>query len=305
MKEKNHNVSDEDFIHDILSKLPESKSSLMMNPYQMKKLFIKEKLMSAYTLDMLTIDLEKTHVENIEDTKEKKGSNEGEKGLFTSGKTFEGKCYNCGKMGHMGKECRSKNIKKGNNNGGYNNRNGGPKKKFMGTCNGCGKYGHKVADCFKTKGKPNYKKGESANAAREKEEVTFMCMSCNEDKISHKSYSFEPVDNTIDDEGYPVPDSFFNSFGELDKEDDETAHYSVPEWYPSDEEDIGLKEWCRTQEEDPILEEKWIEVTHKKVVRCRTKKTLSKSTNEPKGSKTPTVTRGNTWDKKLTRVHDC
>jgi len=32
---------------------------------------------------------------------------------------------------------------------------------------------------------------------------------------------------------------------------------------------------------------------------------LSRSTDEPKGSKTPKVTRGNTQDKKLTRVHDC
>jgi len=64
------------------------------------------------------------------------------------------------------------------------------------------------------------------------------------------------------------------------------------------------KEWCGTQEEDPILEETWVEVTHKKVVQRRTKKTLSKSTNEPKSSKTHTVTRGNMRDKKLARVHD-
>ena len=162
-----------------------------------------------------------------------------------------------------------------------------------------------MVDCFKTKGKPNCKKGKSANAAREKEEVLFVCMSCNEDDISHKLYSFEPVDNAMDDEGYPVPDSFFDSFGESDKEDDETACYSVPEWCPSDEENTGMKEWCGTQEEDPVLEEKWIEATHKKVGRRRTKKRLSKSTHGPKGAKTPKATRGNTRDKKLTRVHNC
>jgi len=138
-------------------------------------------------------------------------------------------------------------VKKGNDghnnrNGGYNNRNGGPKKKFMGTCDGCGKFGHKVAECFKTKGKPKHKKGESANAAGEKKEVAFVCMPCNEDEISHKLCGFEPVDNTIDDKGCPVPDSFFDSFGESDKEDDETACCSVPEWHPLDEEDVGLKE---------------------------------------------------------------
>ena len=247
MKEKGHDVNEEDFLLDILSKLPESRSSSMMNPYQIKKLFIKEKLMSACTPDMLTIDLEKTHIENIEETKNKKGLNEGEKGFYTSGKTLKGKCYNCGKMGRMGKACRGSNFKKRNNHivsMGCNNKDKSRelKKKFMGTCNGCGKCGHKLVDCFKMKGKPNFKKGESANEARDKEEVAFMCMPCNEDESSHKSYSFEPVNNTIDDEGYPVPDLFFDSFGGLDEEDDETACYSVPDWHPSDEDTIGTEE---------------------------------------------------------------
>jgi len=37
-----------------------------MNPCQIKKMFIKEKLMHPCNLDMLTIDLEKTHVENVQ-----------------------------------------------------------------------------------------------------------------------------------------------------------------------------------------------------------------------------------------------
>ena len=98
------------------------------------------------------------------------------------------------------------------------------------------------------KGKPNYKKGESANAARDKEEVVFVCMPCDEDENSHKSRSFEPVDDTIDDEGHPVLGSFFDSFGGSDKEDDETAHCSAPDWHPSDEENTGTQEWCRIQE---------------------------------------------------------
>ena len=120
MKEKGHDINDEDFVKDILSKLPESKSSTMMNPYQIKKLFIKEKLTSAYTLDDLMIDLEKTYAENIEDTKDKKGSSEGERGFYASGRPFKGKCYNCGKMGHKGKDCRGGNFKKGSKPAGNN-----------------------------------------------------------------------------------------------------------------------------------------------------------------------------------------
>jgi len=78
MEEKGYEISDENFLLDILSKLPESKSSSMMNPCQIKKLFMKEKMTGRCDLDMLTIDLEKTHPENVEDTKDKKGSNEGE-----------------------------------------------------------------------------------------------------------------------------------------------------------------------------------------------------------------------------------
>ena len=78
MEEKGHEISDENFLLDMLSKLPESKSSSMMNPCQIKKLFMKEKMTGRCDLDMLTIDLEKTHPENVEDTKDKKGSNEGE-----------------------------------------------------------------------------------------------------------------------------------------------------------------------------------------------------------------------------------
>jgi len=41
------------------------------------------------------------------------------------------------------------------------------------------------------------------------------------------------------------------------------------------------------------------------VHRRKTKKTLSRSTHDPKGVKTSRATRGNRRDKKLTRVHDC
>ena len=240
MEEKGYKIDKDEFLRDILSKLPESKDSTSMNPYQIKKLFIKEKIGVGYKLDDLTVDLEKTYVENVEKRKEErenKSNTEGEKGFYSSGKPFKGKCNKCGKMGHMGKDCRGSDYKKkgpsksdGTKKGFRNFR------KFNGDCNHCGKPGHKKADCWQLHGKPGSRKGESANTARDKGEVAFICVPCDDEKL--KTYSYKPVDNNIDDEGYPIPDSFFDSFGgesEPEADDDETAYYSAPEWHGEEE----------------------------------------------------------------------
>ena len=81
-------------------------------------------------------------------------------------------------------------------------------------------------------------------------------------KITHRVYSFEKVDTNIDDEGYPIDDSFFDSFGGTKEDDEETAYYSIPEWYPSDEI-TGDKE---TEEQVDKITEDW-----KNVGRARTR----------------------------------
>jgi hypothetical protein len=169
-------------------------------------------------------------------------------------------------MGHMGKDCRSKNDT-GKPNGQRNQQKSGYKKfngsgKFSSMCNHCGKTGHTEADCWALHGK-NGKKGESANVAKNSKskknqgEIAFATMDIKEPE----QYSFSPVNTTIDDEGYLVPDSFFDTFGgapEPKEEDtaEEAGYHVSPEW---------LKEEALGPWETPTLCEDWIKVEPKRV----------------------------------------
>ena len=53
--------------------------------------------------------------------------------------SFDGTCYECGKIGHKAANCPEKKK-----NGGQGNSKG----KFTGTCRVCGKVGHKAAQCW-------------------------------------------------------------------------------------------------------------------------------------------------------------
>ena len=82
---------------------------------------------------------------------------EDEKALF--GAQFKGRCNKCGKWGHKGADCRSKD---GDKQGSKDKPNGyGNKKKFDGECHFCHKKGHMKRDCFKWK----KEQGEQANQA--------------------------------------------------------------------------------------------------------------------------------------------
>eukprot|EP00957_Ditylum_brightwellii_P011472 867087-Ditylum_brightwellii.AAC.1 len=48
---------------------------------------------------------------------------------------FDGKCYNCGLLGHKANKCPK--SKRGKSNG-----------KFNGKCNRCGRTGHKLDECW-------------------------------------------------------------------------------------------------------------------------------------------------------------
>jgi hypothetical protein len=76
-------------------------------------------------------------------TKEDSDEREDEKALF--GAQFKGHCHICGKWGHKGTECCSKETK------GNGNKPASNYKKFEGECHYCHKKGHMKKDCFKRK----------------------------------------------------------------------------------------------------------------------------------------------------------
>ena len=63
---------------------------------------------------------------------------------------FEGTCLQCGKYGHMKKDCWQNQQGKGKGTG-----TGGKGKKFEGKCDNCGKVGHKKKDCWVKGGQPS------------------------------------------------------------------------------------------------------------------------------------------------------
>ena len=92
---------------------------------------------------------------------------------------FEGKCDNCGKVGHKKKDCWSKPQSMGRGKG-ASTRPMGPSqnKKFDGKCNNCGRTGHMKKDCWaagggaaggKSKGKQKGKKKDAAALEEEPE----------------------------------------------------------------------------------------------------------------------------------------
>ena len=90
--------------------------------------------------DLLCLKYERMN-NNVENS-----NDDGEKALAAVGQ-FKGWCQKCGKYGHKGADCRSKN----NNNDKGGNDNNKRYNEFTGKCHHCGIIGHKKKDCRKLK----------------------------------------------------------------------------------------------------------------------------------------------------------
>ncbi len=111
-------IDEEDLIAVILDAAPKEYKSVLTAEQRVKK--------TALQLS----DLEEAMNQHWHQIKKDDEDNAEEKGKELTLSAFNGKCFNCGEMGHRANKCPH------------------GKKKFAGTCHNCGEQGHKSRDCW-------------------------------------------------------------------------------------------------------------------------------------------------------------
>ena len=133
LKDSGITYTDEEFIDQILAKLPKGKDG-ELGPYQVEKRNIQQDLKhtTGYGLSNVIVALEKVRSDVLAD-QDLIFDDDNEKAMVSYSKQYKGRCYKCGKYGHKGYDC-------------YKSSNG-----FQGKCHFCEMVGHKVWQCRKLK----------------------------------------------------------------------------------------------------------------------------------------------------------
>ena len=189
-------ISDDEYIKDLLEKMPKKDGELGVY-YEVKKSVLRKLKQAQHgvTVKDVVSDLCEIYDE-IKDREDITKEEKSDAAFMIGGKQFKGRCRNCGAIGHKMSHCpekKSNGSDKGQRKGGSRfskakndrgERKQYDKKKFSGKCFHCGIRGHRKDECRKLKAENNG--SERAHAAQETEELAFTtidglehCMTCN------------------------------------------------------------------------------------------------------------------------------
>ena len=176
--EMRYTMTDNEFMKDMLAKLPRSPGDNNLGPYQVLKRFVIDKIENRlinFSIEDLVAELDRVYKDihgdedDADDEKSTKDDADDEKSTKEEAayaaysKQFKGMCRKCGKYGHMARECRDnrsggrhfgrgrgrgygRGFGRGSGRGNYRNNNN---KRIKGKCFHCGIIGHREEDCRK------------------------------------------------------------------------------------------------------------------------------------------------------------
>ena len=135
LKDNGIKYGDDEFLKQILAKLPKGKDG-ELGPYQVEKRNIELQMQTkqGYGIGDLTTALEKVYKDIYGEDGSGKAN---EQAYLAYKKVYKGRCDKCGKYGHKARDCRGSD---------YQPNNG-----FKGKCYFCEKVGHRMQDCREMK----------------------------------------------------------------------------------------------------------------------------------------------------------
>jgi len=215
MKDQGHTITEDQFIVDVLSKLPSAKKEGEVPPYEDIKREIQRDISSGARITWIAVQRLLHSRYKVLYPKQESQSNE----VALNASQVKVKCFKCGEWGHKSFNCPQN---KGSKNGSSSKKNGSGKKETR-TCFYCKKPGHIKADCRQWKAK----NGDKENSTKEVNASTY--------EIVLTAKEEEP------EEWVFCEYSFFDvfEFGGPEEIKDEGV---IPEWSLDTEE-----EWCCNQ----------------------------------------------------------
>ena len=245
--EMRYTMTDNEFMKDMLAKLPRSPGDNNLGPYQVLKRFVIDKIennLVDFSIEDLVAELDRVYkdIHGDEDDADDEKSTKEEAAYAAYSKQFKGMCRKCGKYGHMARECRDnrnggrhfgrgrgrgygRGSGRGSGRSSYRNNNN---KRIKGKCFHCGIIGHHEEDCRKKKAEE-----DRANQAIEGEVALMAYTPMDWKEESKKMLDYDGWGDDDSDESLPElicrPTNMYATDSSSSEEEDEEDG-PIPQW---------------------------------------------------------------------------